>query len=102
MKKVVLSLAVMSAWAGLPAIAQPPQHAASARNFSNPAGRRFQAGDEQPAGQKVSRSQLRERRVRARVVAPQAQSVMLDLAGIKYPADQGGRRCLGRCLEPAG
>jgi enterochelin esterase-like enzyme len=30
-----------------------------------------------------------ERRVRARVVAPQAQSVMLDLAGIKYPLTKG-------------
>ncbi len=31
-----------------------------------------------------------ERRVRARVVAPQAQSVMLDLGGKKYPLSKGG------------
>jgi hypothetical protein len=30
-----------------------------------------------------------ERRVRARVVAPQAQSVMLDLGGVKYPLIKG-------------
>jgi enterochelin esterase family protein len=30
-----------------------------------------------------------ERRVRARVVAPQAQSVMLDLGGVKYPLTKG-------------
>ncbi len=31
-----------------------------------------------------------ERRVRARVVAPQAQSVLLDLGGVKYPLTKGG------------
>ena len=30
-----------------------------------------------------------ERRVRARVVAPQAQSVMLDIGGVKYPLARG-------------
>jgi enterochelin esterase family protein len=30
-----------------------------------------------------------ERRVRARVVAPQAQSVMLDIGGVKYPLAKG-------------
>ena len=30
-----------------------------------------------------------ERRVRARVVAPQAQSVMLDIGGVKYPLTKG-------------
>ena len=30
-----------------------------------------------------------ENRVRARVVAPQAQNVMLDLGGVKYPLTKG-------------
>ena len=37
-----------------------------------------------------------ERRVRARVVAPQAQSVVLDSGRRKIPPDQGRRRRLGR------
>ena len=30
-----------------------------------------------------------ERRIRARVVAPDAQSVALDIGAVKYPPDQG-------------
>ena len=32
-----------------------------------------------------------EGRVRARIIAPQANSVQLDIGGVKYPADQGRR-----------
>jgi enterochelin esterase family protein len=87
MKKVVLSLAVMSGWAGLVAIAQPPQTPAPVISQTSP------VEDFKPAttnqGSKKFPAVNSERRVRARVVAPQAQSVMLDLAGIKYPLTKG-------------
>jgi enterochelin esterase-like enzyme len=82
MKTAVLCLVLLPVLPGLPVIAQAPQQAnvisqtPPIENF-NPAITN-QQGKEYPAVNS-------ERRVRTRVVAPQAQSVLLDLGGIKYP-----------------
>lgn len=86
MKPVVLSLFLLPLLSGLPAIAQAPQQAnvisqtPPIENFK-PAITN-QQGKEYPAVNS-------ERRVRAHVVAPQAQNVLLDLGGIKYPLTKG-------------
>jgi enterochelin esterase-like enzyme len=87
MKTVVLSLAVMSGWAGLAAIAQPPQPPPAVISQTPPV-EDFKPATTNQQGKKYPAVNS-ERRVRARVVAPQAQSVMLDLAGIKYPLTKG-------------
>ena len=90
MKTVVLSLMIMSVWAGWPAIAQPPQPAQRppAVISQTPPVEDFKPATTNQQGKKFPAVNS-ERRVRARVVAPQAQSVMLDLAGIKYPLTKG-------------
>ena len=86
MKPVVLSLFLLPLLSGLPAMAQAPQQAnvisqtPPIENFK-PAITN-QQGKEYPAVNS-------ERRVRAHVVAPQAQNVLLDLGGIKYPLTKG-------------
>ena len=55
-----------------PAISQVPPTEDFLPSITNQEGKKFPAVNS-------------ERRVRERVIAPQAQSVMLDLAGIKYP-----------------
>ena len=83
MKSVVLSLVIMSAWVGLAAIAQAPQRPPAVISQTPPV-EDFKPATTNQQGKKFPAVNS-ERRVRARVVAPQAQSVMLDLAGIKYP-----------------
>ena len=104
MKTAVLTLAFLAVLAGIPAIAQPPQLTPEAQ-----AAR--QAQQAQLTQQALAAAQLppvedfkpsalnqqgkqypevnSERRVRARVVAPQAQSVLLDLGGVRYPMTKG-------------
>jgi enterochelin esterase-like enzyme len=83
MKTFVLNLAVLSVWACLPAVGQPPQQPPAAISQVPPI-EDFKPATTNQQGKKFPAVNS-ERRVRARVVAPQAQSVMLDLAGIKYP-----------------
>jgi enterochelin esterase family protein len=87
MKSVVLSLALLPVLAGLSAIAQPPQQPPAVISQTPPI-EDFQPATTNQQGKKFPAVNS-ERRVRARVVAPQAQSVMLDLAGIKYPLTKG-------------
>lgn len=99
MKNKIVILAVASVLAGLPAIAQgpPPQPSAAER------AARAQAAIEAakaPAVEDFKPSALNqngkeypavnsERRIRARVVAPGAQNVALDIGGVKYPLTKG-------------
>ena len=87
MKTAVLCLALLPALSAFPAIAQPPAPQPAAISQTPPAedfkpATTNQQGKPYPAVNS-------ERRVRARVVAPQAQSVSLDLGGIKYPLTKG-------------
>jgi enterochelin esterase-like enzyme len=83
MKATLLCLALSTTFTTTPLVAQapPPQppvisQATPIEDFApattNQQGKKFPAVNS-------------ERRVRAQVIAPQAQSVMLDIAGIKYP-----------------
>src|ERR1035441_7696958 len=90
MKSVVLSLALLPVLAGLSAIAQPPQQPPAVISQIPPI-EDFQPATTNQQGKKFPAVNS-ERRVRARVVAPQAQGVMLDLAGIKYPLTKGDRK----------
>jgi enterochelin esterase family protein len=87
MKTVLLSLAILPVWAAGAAVAQPPQAPPPAISQTPPVEDFIPATTNQQ-GKKFPAVNS-ERRVRARVVAPQAQSVMLDLAGIKYPLTKG-------------
>ena len=87
MKIISLSLALLPLMLGVPANAQPPQQAPAAISQVPPT-EDFQPATSNQQGKKFPAVNS-ERRVRARVVAPQAQSVMLDLAGIKYPLTKG-------------
>jgi enterochelin esterase family protein len=94
MKTAVLALALLPMLSGLPAIAQAPPMpampaaAATPQTPQTPSIEDFkpsalnQEGKEYPAVNS-------ERRVRARVVAPGAQSVLLDLGGVKYQMTKG-------------
>jgi enterochelin esterase-like enzyme len=104
MKTVVLTLASLAVLAGIPAIAQPPQLTpeAQAARQAQRAQQTQQAlaaaqippvEDFKPSALNQQGKQYpevnSERRVRARVVAPQAQSVLLDLGGVRYPMTKG-------------
>ena len=101
MKKAILTLALLPVLSALPALAQPPQGA--------PAGQGGQVGrgaqppvviDQTPPAEDFKPSTLNQpgrqypevnsqRRVRTRLVAPQAQSVLLDIGGVRYPMTKG-------------
>ena len=104
MKTVVLTLASLAVLAGIPAIEQPPQLTpeAQAARQAQQAQQTQQAlaaaqippvEDFKPSALNQQGKQYpevnSERRVRARVVAPQAQSVLLDLGGVRYPMTKG-------------
>src|ERR1019366_1340950 len=103
MKTVVLKFAILALLAGLPANAQPPQSPeAQAARQAQQAQQTQQAlaAAQVPPVEDFKPSVLNqqgkqypevnsERRVRARVVAPQAQSVLLDLGGVRYPMTKG-------------
>src|SRR3974377_1599584 len=75
MKTTILTLSIL---AGLSAIAQTNQ----------PAIEDFKPSSLNQPGKQYPQVNS-ERRVRARVVAPQAQSVMLDIGAVKYPLTKG-------------
>ncbi len=105
MKKTILTIALLPLFLALPAIAQPPQGA--------PAGRGPQGGrgtqppveiDKTPPVEDFQPSALNaivngqvsrypevnsQRRVRTRLRAPNAQSVQLDIGGVRYPMTKG-------------
>ncbi len=87
MKTAVLTILLLPALSVMPAIAQPPAPPPAAISQTPP------VEDFKPATTNQQNKQYpavnSERRVRARVVAPQAQSVALDLGGIKYPLTKG-------------
>jgi enterochelin esterase-like enzyme len=100
MKTAVLTIAFLALLAGVPAIAQPPQspEAQAARQALQT--QQALAAAQVPPVEDFKPSALNqqgkqypevnsERRVRARVVAPQAQSVLLDLGGVRYPMTKG-------------
>jgi enterochelin esterase family protein len=87
MKTTVLSLAVLPMLLALPAVAQPPQPAAAAPQ--SPAVEDFKPAASNQQGKQFPQVNS-ERRVRASVAAPQAQSVMLDLGGVRYPLTRNG------------
>ena len=87
MKTVLIRFAWLPLLLGQLALAQtaPPQTAASQ---AAPAVEDFKPSSLNQPGKQYPQVNS-ERRVRARVVAPQAQSVMLDLGGVKYPLTKG-------------
>src|ERR1035438_9779167 len=104
MKTSVLTFAFLAVLAGIPAIAQPPQltpeaQAARQAQQAQKTQPRLAAAplppveDFKPSALNQQGKQYpevnSERRVRARVVAPQAQSVLLDLGGVRYPMTKG-------------
>src|SRR5271166_2392933 len=86
MKTAVLPLALLAGLPGFPAIAQAPQPAAAISQ--TPPAEDFKPATTNQQGKQYPAVNS-ERRVRARVVAPGAQSVSLDLGGIKYPLTKG-------------
>jgi enterochelin esterase-like enzyme len=104
MKTITLKFAFLAILAGVPAIAQPPQ-------LSPEAQATRQAQQAQQTQQALAAAQLppvedfkpsvlnqqgkqypevnSERRVRSTLKAPQAQSVQLDIGGVKYPMTKG-------------
>jgi len=101
MKNAILTLALLPVLSALPALAQPPQGA--------PAGPGAQAGrgaqppvviDQTPPVEDFKPSTLNQsgkqypevnsqRRVRTRLVAPQAQTVLFDIGAVRYPMTKG-------------
>jgi enterochelin esterase-like enzyme len=103
MKSAVLKFAFLAGLACVPAMAQPPQspEAQAARQAQQALQtQQALAAAQVPPVEDFKPSALNqqgkqypevnsERRVRARVVAPQAQSVLLDLGGVRYPMMKG-------------
>ena len=99
MKKVILILAAVTVLLGLPATAQAPPAPPSAAERAAQAQAAIEAAKAPPV-EDFKPSSLNqpgkqyppvnsERRVRARVVAPHAQSVALDIGAVKYPLTKG-------------
>jgi len=82
MKTAILCLALLPALSGEPALAQTPQ-TTNAVSQSEPKEDFAPATSNQQGKQYPQVNS--EGRVRARIVAPKAQSVALDIGGIKYP-----------------
>ena len=107
MQKVILTLALLPVLSAFPAFAQPTQGAPAGPGAQ--AGRGAQGGraarppveiDRTPPVEDFKPSTLNQRgrqypevnsqrRVRTRFVAPQAQSVQLDIGGVRYPMTKG-------------
>ncbi len=87
MKIIAFSLTLCFASSFAPAVAQPPQQAPAVISQVPPV-EDFKPATTNQGGKKFPAVNS-ERRVRARVIAPQAQSVMLDIAAIKYPLTKG-------------
>ena len=88
MKTAVLTLALLPVLSISPGIAQPPAPQPVVAISQNPPVEDFKPATTNQQGKQYPAVNS-ERRVRDRVVAPQAQSVSLDLGGIKYPLTKG-------------
>jgi enterochelin esterase-like enzyme len=99
MKNVILSLAILPAISIVPAIAQPPQATQAGRGAPPPV-----EIDKTPPMEDFKPSALNaivngrvsqypevnsQRRVRTRLLAPNAQSVTLNIGGARYPMTKG-------------
>jgi enterochelin esterase family protein len=103
MKRTVLSLVILCGWLSLPAIAQAPSPApqglppgipsqaerearaqAAIEAAKAPAAEDFKPSTINQPGRQYPQVNS-ERRVRAKVTAPGAQNVALDIGGVKYP-----------------
>jgi hypothetical protein len=104
MKTAILTLAFLAVFTGVPAMAQPPQ-------LSPEAQAARQAQQAQQTQQALAAAQIppvedfrpsalnqqgkqypevnSERRVRSTLRAPQAQTVQLDIGGVRYPMTKG-------------
>jgi enterochelin esterase family protein len=86
MKNTIFCLALLAVLPGLPAIAQAPQTV-------NAAPQAQPVEDFKPSSLNQPNRQYpqvnSEGRVRARVVAPQAQNILLDIGGVRYPLTKG-------------
>jgi enterochelin esterase-like enzyme len=101
MRKAIFTFAVLPALLALAAFAQPPQGLPAGRGA--PGGRGTQPPveiDKTPPVEDFKPSTLNQpgkqypevnsqRRVRTRLMAPQAQSVLLDIGGVRYPMTKG-------------
>ena len=87
MKTAILKLAFLPVLLSLPAIAQTPPAAEAAPQAQ--AAEDFKAATSNQPGKQYPMVNS-EGRVRARVVAPQASNVMLDISAVKYPLAKGG------------
>src|SRR5450759_1672052 len=99
MKNVFLTLALVPVLSGLPATAQAPPGMPTAAEREAQAKAAIEAAKAPPV-EDFKPSTLNqkgkeypavnsERRIRARVVAPGAQSVALDIGAVKYPLTKG-------------
>jgi enterochelin esterase-like enzyme len=89
MKVSVSALVVSFVVAAMPCLAQPPQAPANPAPASQaPAVNDFKPATSNQPGKDYPQVNS-EGRVRARVVAPQAQSVLLDIGAVKYPLTKG-------------
>src|SRR5581483_4554418 len=99
MKKAILTLVLLPVLSGLVANAQPPQGAPGGRGAPPPV-----EIDKTPPVEDFKPSALNaaingrisqypevnsQRRVRTRLRAPNAQSVQLDIGGVRYPMTKG-------------
>jgi enterochelin esterase-like enzyme len=104
MKNTILTLALLPVLSGIPAIAQPPQGAPAAGAQAGRGTLPPVEIDKTPPIEDFKPSELNavissrmsqypevnsQRRVRTRVHAPNAQSVQLDIGGVRYPMTKG-------------
>ena len=89
MKSTVSALVLSLVIAVPPCLAQPPQAPASPAPASQtPAVNDFKPSSANQPGKEYPQVNS-ERRVRARLVAPEAQSVLLDIGAVRYPLTKG-------------
>ena len=85
MKARVSTLVLLLAMTASPILAQPPQAQGNVAPHSQaPAVNDFKPSSANQPGSEYPQVNS-ERRVRVRIVAPRAQSVMLDIGAVKYP-----------------
>src|SRR5206468_3117167 len=95
MKKTILTFALLSALSGVPGIAQPPQGPPAGRGARPPVeiDKTAPVEDFKPSGLNQPGKQYPEvnsqRRMRTILRAPNAQSVLLDIGGVRYPMTKG-------------
>jgi enterochelin esterase-like enzyme len=100
MKNTILTFALLSVWSGVPASAQPPQGAPAGRGAVRPPveiDKTRPVEDFKPSalnavvnGQTKQYPEVNSQgRVRTTLKAPNAQTVLLDIGGVRYPMTKG-------------